>query len=1420
MRAALTPGPGLGPIRVLARVPLLILLATCQVDKLTNTPPPIATLSLTPDQVGDSAAFGSTRVDRDSLTVLNTGPGTLSWSARLALGEPWLGFVSPTNGTAPATLRLAFNPAGLPTGVYHDTVVVSADNAKNSPARLPVEFVVHPCLLHSVTPGAPVSDSLTTATCAAPHRLGSFGRLYSFAAQAGDSVSIIMSSAALGGYVVLDSSTTAAPIKESGSCGAFPGACLRYQRLLATRTYVVEATSAGTHETGAFTLSVARPSPPNGAGSLAQFRNDGTTPIPVGGGTDQSTVVLRGILSDPDAADTLRLEVEVRPLGTAFSDVATATSDRVANGAPAFVSATALANNTAYHWQARTLDQTGRASTWAPFGANLETAADFSTSIPADPLAPAGLGQFQSNGSTPIAVGGTASGRSVVFRATVSDPNPGDQLRLEVEVQPVDTSFTGAVRGSSPFVTNGAVAEVTVGSLRDNIAYHWRAHAVDQLGRTGPWASFGSNLETATDFRVAVAPTQLVFIQPPGTTPAGAAITPPVQVAAQDAFGTTLTSFSGSLTVALAANPTGDTLSGTRTGAAINGVATYSDLSIGRAAPDYTLRATDTGLTGTSPKFTIVAGSATQIAVNAGNNQTQPAGTTVPVPPSVIVKDAKGNPVAGVAVTFAVAPGNGTITGASQTTNASGIATVGSWTLATAAREDTLTATAGVLAGSPVKFTATGTAGDAGSIAVNGGNGQSATVGTAVLTDPSVIVRDQFNNPVAGVSVTFAAAAGSGTVVPTTPVTTNASGIATVTSWTLGTKADTNTLTAVSSGLNGSPVIFKATGRAAAPSAGRSLVGATPGSITASTGSSATTITVTVRDGFDNPVSGATVTLAASPTAGNTLTQPVGTTNASGQIAGTLSSTAAGPKTVTATVNGTLVLTETATVTVNAAAVSASQSTVAATSPITAGGGSSTITVTARDANGNPIEGATVSLAATPTAGNTLTQPVGTTNASGVATGTLASTAAGNKTVSATINSVTVTQTVTVTVTPGAAAAITSNSMNPQSATAGTAVLSPPSVIVRDGSGNPVAGVAVTFAVASGNGGITGANQTTDASGIATVGSWTLPTTAGPNALTANAAGSGISGNPVTFTATGTAGTPAKLAITTQPSTSAQSGVALAPQPVIQVQDANSNAVSQGDIAVTAAIASGPTGGTLANATATTLTNGAATFNDLTISGAAGSYTLRFEATVAGLTATPPSGPIALGAGAAAAIVPNGPTTQSAPVGTAVSPPPSVIVRDGAGNPVGGASVTFAVTSGEGTVSPTTSLTTGVDGIEAATSWTLGPTAGPNSVTATAADPGISGNPVTFTATGTAGAPNAARSSVTAAPPSITAGAGSSTITVTVRDANGNPVSGATVALAAAPTTGNTLTQPVGTTNASGQITGALSSTAAGNKTV
>jgi hypothetical protein len=126
---------------------------------------------------------------------------------------------------------------------------------------------------------------------------------------------------------------------------------------------------------------------------------------------------------------------------------------------------------------------------------------------------------------------------------------------------------------------------------------------------------------------------------------------------------------------------------------------------------------------------------------------------------------------------------------------------------------------------------------------------------------------------------------------------------------------------------------------------------------------------------------------------------------------------------------------------------------------------------------------------------------------------------------------------VTVTVGARAASTIAANGGSAQTATVGTAVGTAPSVIVKDAGGNPVAGTSVTFAVASGGGAITGASATTNASGIAAVGSWTLGTVAGANTLTATAGG--LSGSPVTFTATGSVGIPTQEVIETAPDGSA-----------------------------------------------------------------------------------------------------------------------------------------------------------------------------------------------------------------------------------------------------------------------------------------
>jgi len=141
----------------------------------------------------------------------------------------------------------------------------------------------------------------------------------------------------------------------------------------------------------------------------------------------------------------------------------------------------------------------------------------------------------------------------------------------------------------------------------------------------------------------------------------------------------------------------------------------------------------------------------------------------------------------------------------------------------------------------------------------------------------------------------------------------------------------------------------------------------------------------------------------------------------------------------------------------------------AAPTSIVVGSTPSTITVTAKDANGNRISGATVVLAATGS-GNTLTQPTGSTDASGVATGTLSSTVAETKTVSATADGVAITQTAAVTVTPAGSTVVLAGAANVSScgttrdeATA-TLLDAIPGSVVLVGSGAYPDGTATAYA--------------------------------------------------------------------------------------------------------------------------------------------------------------------------------------------------------------------------------------------------------------------------------------------------------------------------------------------------------------------
>ena len=95
------------------------------------------------------------------------------------------------------------------------------------------------------------------------------------------------------------------------------------------------------------------------------------------------------------------------------------------------------------------------------------------------------------------------------------------------------------------------------------------------------------------------------------------------------------------------------------------------------------------------------------LSKNSGDNQTAGPGEAVAVPPSVAVHDAYGNPIVNLTITFAVESGGGSVTGSSATTDASGIAVVGSWTLGDSPGMNTLSASCADLTGSPQQFTAT-----------------------------------------------------------------------------------------------------------------------------------------------------------------------------------------------------------------------------------------------------------------------------------------------------------------------------------------------------------------------------------------------------------------------------------------------------------------------------------------------------------------------------------------------------------------------------------------------------------------------------------------------------------------------------------------------------------------------------------------
>lgn len=477
-------------------------------------------------------------------------------------------------------------------------------------------------------------------------------------------------------------------------------------------------------------------------------------------------------------------------------------------------------------------------------------------------------------------------------------------------------------------------------------------------------------------------------------------------------------------------------------------------------------------------------------------------------------------------------------------------------------------------------------------------------------------------------------------------------------------------------------------------------------------------IVIEVRASDGLPVSGAAVSFTAP--AGGTASPATATSDASGRVSTSLTlGRTVGAQTFTAT-SGTLSVGIPATATAGAAAaiavVSGSVQSDTLRKTLAA-----PLVVRVTDQFGNPVAGATVAWARTGTgslgAASSVTGPDGTTSVS-YTLGTVV----GSETITASTAGVATPATFTVSALAAAPSAIAVVSGDGQAAPVNGLLASLLVVRVTDGGGFPVSGVVVNWTAT--NATLGAISTTTDATGQA---STTLRVGAVLGSATATATITvGTGTRTASFIAGVVAGAPAALEFRAQPSNAAV-GVAIAPAVQVALVDAFGNQTSS-TAAVTVALSGGTAGAVLSGTMTKNAVAGLATFNDLAVDRAGTGF--RLSATSSAGQAL--SGTFNVTAGGPALVIKLAGDNQIAVAGTTLPAAPSVRVVNASNVPLAGIAVTFTPLAASGAVTGGT-VNTDANGIATVGSWTLGPNAGPQALSATA---GTVTNTFNATATG------------------------------------------------------------------------------------
>ena len=227
---------------------------------------------------------------------------------------------------------------------------------------------------------------------------------------------------------------------------------------------------------------------------IGQYRDNAVTSIPVGSIISSGTVVFRAFLTDANG-DAVRLEVEVKPLGTAFDGRPSVITPYFTNGSEILARISGLGDGP-FKWRARATDSPGGSSAFVDFGGNLDTDADFilnpvTNTIPSDPTS---LDQLKLDGVTPVPVAGPVSILGIVFSGSQADVD-NDLVRLEVEVRPTGGAFTNAPTALGDFSVAGFSGQLSMTGFRDGESFHWQMRVTDSTGGSSAWVAYGGNAD-------------------------------------------------------------------------------------------------------------------------------------------------------------------------------------------------------------------------------------------------------------------------------------------------------------------------------------------------------------------------------------------------------------------------------------------------------------------------------------------------------------------------------------------------------------------------------------------------------------------------------------------------------------------------------------------------------------------------------------------------------------------------------------------------------------------------------------------------------------------------------------------------------------------------------------------------------------